>query len=334
MNAPQRSAGAAPAPCPAPCPASRPAPRAQRGAALLTAMVIVTLVATLASAMVWQQWRAVQVEAAERSRMQSAWILTSALDWARLFLRADARSNRPTALTEPWATPLAEGRLSAFLAADKDHTDDALDAFLSGAITDAQSRYNLRNLVVDGKVSAPDLAVLRRLCELAGVAPGIAEALAGRLRDALADPAQQPDDAPLVPQSTAQLAWLGLDAATLQRLAPLVTLLPVATPVNLNTAPREVIAAAVAGLDLGGAERLLQARQRTPLRDAAGVAPLLPASAVIDPRQAAFRSDFFEVGGRLRLGDRVLEERSLVQRRGLEVLPLRRERTSLNVAPK
>ena len=41
---------------------SRPMHR-QRGAALLTALIIVTLVVTLAAAMVWQQWRAVQVEA-------------------------------------------------------------------------------------------------------------------------------------------------------------------------------------------------------------------------------------------------------------------------------
>jgi len=36
----------------------------QRGAALLTAMIIVVLIVTLASSMVWQQWRAVQVEGA------------------------------------------------------------------------------------------------------------------------------------------------------------------------------------------------------------------------------------------------------------------------------
>ena len=307
----------------------------QRGAALLTAMVIVTLVATLASAMVWQQWRAVQVEAAERSRLQSAWILTGALDWARLILRADVRSGRATALTEPWATPLAEARLSTFLAADKDHTDDATEAFLSGAIADAQSRYNLGNLIVAGKVSAPDLAVFRRLCGLAGVSAGVADALAARLQDAQADPAQQPQQqspagAPLVPQSVAQLAWLGVDAATLQRLAPLVVVLPKPTPVNLNTAPREVIAAVIEGLDLGGAERLVQGRQRKAFPDAAAVAPLLPASAAIDTRQAGFRSDYFEVSGRLRLGDRVLEERSLVVRNGLDVVPLRRERTSLS----
>ena len=45
-----------------------PSPSPQRGAALLTAMIIVTLVSTLAAGMVWQQWRAVQVEVAERAR--------------------------------------------------------------------------------------------------------------------------------------------------------------------------------------------------------------------------------------------------------------------------
>ena len=100
---------------------------AQRGAALLTAMIIVTLVATLAASMVWQQWRAVQVEGAERARAQSAWILAGALDWARLILKEDARSaaNPVDHLGEPWAVPLAEARLSTFLAADQSNTDDA-----------------------------------------------------------------------------------------------------------------------------------------------------------------------------------------------------------------
>ncbi|MBC7941516.1 MAG: general secretion pathway protein GspK, partial [Chitinophagaceae bacterium] len=99
--------------------------RRQRGAALLTAMIIVTLVATLAAAMVWQQWRAVQVEAAERGRIQAQWILAGAVDWARLILREDARSNNTKDidhLGEPWATPLAEAKLSSFLAADRDNT--------------------------------------------------------------------------------------------------------------------------------------------------------------------------------------------------------------------
>ena len=85
------------------------------------AMLILTLVATLAAGMVWQQWRAIQVEAAERARTQSAWILSGALDWARLILREDARTGGADHLGEPWAVPLAEARLSTFLAADRDN---------------------------------------------------------------------------------------------------------------------------------------------------------------------------------------------------------------------
>jgi len=92
---------------------------AQRGAAILTAMLTVALVATLASAMLWQQWRQTEVEAAQRARVQSQWVLTGALDWARLILREDARQGGSDNLTEPWAVPLAPARLSTFLSAQQ-----------------------------------------------------------------------------------------------------------------------------------------------------------------------------------------------------------------------
>jgi len=100
----------------------------QRGAALLLAMLIATLVATLASGMVWQQWRSTRVEAAERTRAQASRILSGALDWARLILREDARGGVVDHLGQPWAVPLAEARLSTFLAAASNGTDDASDA--------------------------------------------------------------------------------------------------------------------------------------------------------------------------------------------------------------
>jgi general secretion pathway protein K len=308
----------------------------QRGAALLTAMIIVTLVTTLATSMVWQQWRAVQVETAERARTQSAWILSGALDWARLILREDARTAQNVDhLGEPWAVPLAEARLSTFLAADREATDDAPEAFLSGWIVDAQARYNLRNLVDDqGKVIARERETLRRLCEVAGVADDVAVRLATALGDAIARETGRPAPAtaPLLPRSVAQLAWLGVDADTLARLAPYVVLLPERTPLNLNTAAREVVAA-VAGVDLGNAERLVQTRQRTPLNSVADAARQLQLSSSADlAARAGTATRYFEVHGRLRLADRVLEQRSLLRRDKSGVTPVRRERTSLQAA--
>ena len=296
----------------------------QRGAALLTAMVIVTLVATLAGSMLWQQWRAVQVEAAERARNQAAWILNGALDWARLILKEDAKTGRPTSLNEPWATPFEEARLSTFLAADTAHVEDAPEAFLSGSIVDAQSRYNLTNLVAQGKVVEVEQRTLERLCQSLGLAGDLAGRLAGALNDAHAGAA----NAPLLPATVGQLGWLGIDADTVRQLAPYVTLLPEPTPLNLNTASREVLAAVLGGLDLGSAERLIQTRRTTPFKTLATVEALLPAVAPLDPKRVAVLSNYFEVRGRLRLLDRVLEERSLMQRKGREAIVLQRERVS------
>jgi len=86
----------------------------QGGAAILTAMLTVVLVATLAASALWQQWRGVEIEAAQRSRVQAAWVLTGALDWARLILREDARKGGADHLAEPWAVPLEQARLSTF----------------------------------------------------------------------------------------------------------------------------------------------------------------------------------------------------------------------------
>lgn len=311
-------------------------PQRQRGAAILLAMIIVTLVATLAVSMVWQQWRAVQVETAERSRSQSAWILAGALDWAGLILKEDARPNTAPVdhLGEPWAVPLAEARLSTFLAADKDNTDDAPEAFLSGSITDAQSRFNLRNLLVDGKneLSAPDLAILRRLCENVNVSVGVADMLANGLRDSNAPPgsAGANANAPLAPKRISQLTWLGVDPQALLRLEPHITLLPERTTVNVNTASREVIASVVPGLNVGDAERLVQYRQRTPFKKQQDIQAQLSGMTAEDLAGLDITSRFFEVRGRLRLSDRVLEQRSLVQRNQRVITVLSSERINSN----
>lgn len=308
-------------------------PLRQAGAALLTAMLTVALVASLASAALWQQWRSVEVEAAERARVQSFWVLTGALDWARLILREDARSGGPDSLSEPWAVPLEEARLSTFLAADKDTTADsdtsASQAFLSGQISDLQARLNVTNLVDNGKVSEPALQAFAKLFEQLGLPPAELTVLAENLRQAL-DTRPENDAAsvaPLLPQRVEQLVWLGLSPASLAILRPYITLLPVRTPVNLNTASVTVLFACIPSLDMALAQRLVSARQATPFRTLAAVTEQLGQLTVpLNEAQHSVNSRFFEVQGRLRLDQNVVEEHSVVQRDGLEVKTLWRDR--------
>jgi general secretion pathway protein K len=140
--------------------------RHQSGAAILMAMLTVVLVATLASAALWQQWRAIEIESAERGRAQSAWILQGAHDWARLILAEDGRKGGSDNLTEPWSMPLEAARLSTFLAADRSDAilaDQTGSALLSGQMFDLQARLNLRNLIVGDKIHTPTAEQFTRL---------------------------------------------------------------------------------------------------------------------------------------------------------------------------
>ena len=311
-------------------------PARQAGAALLTAMLTVALVASLAAGALWQQWRSVEVETAERARVQSLWVLTGALDWARLILREDGRSGGADFLSEPWAVPLEEARLSTFLATDKNAKPDtetessASQAFLSGLISDLQARLNVTNLVDNGKVSETSLKAFAKLFEQLGLSPGELGTLAENLRLALD---VSPENsaaalAPLLPQRVDQLVWLGLSPRSLSVLRPYITLLPVRTPVNLNTASAIVLFACIPSLDMAQAQRLVSARQTDHFRTLAQVTTLLGQTdkPLLADGQQSVNSRFFEVQGRLRLDQTVVEEHSVVQRDGIEVKTIWRDR--------
>ena len=305
----------------------------QCGAALLAAMLTVTLVATFAAAALWQQWRGVEVETAERNRVQAAWFLLGALDWSRLILREDGLNGGPDHLAEPWAIALQEARLSTFLAAggsnaSLDPSYDTRDAFLSGQVLDAQARLNAANLVVDGKVSATAVASFARLFTLLGLPPDMAAELADQMQKAQSS--STGESAPLMPRRMEDLVWLGLPPQALPLLTPYVTLLPTATPVNINTASAEVLYASGLVTDLADAQRLVSARQKTHFKSVSDVAKLLGSNDA--PNTALFSTStrFFEVHGRLRLDQTTVEERSLLQRDGGLVRTLWRERGTVH----
>jgi general secretion pathway protein K len=303
----------------------------QGGAALLAAMLTVALVATFAAAALWQQWRTVEVEAAERSRMQSAWILNGALDWARLILREDFNADRTDHLAEPWAVPLQEARLSTFLAADPSNNMDlgeAQDVFLSGEIADLQARLNLGALVQAGSLQPKAFESFQRLFDVLGLPQAQLAQLAENLRfgSDISIDNRNAARAPLVPQRVEQLVWLGVSAETVAALEPYVTVLPSAsTKVNLNTAPAEVLYAAGRNLSLADAKRLVAERERQHFRNVSDAGKLVP-GAIFDLTTTSVDTQFFEVRGRLRIDQVVIEERSILQRTGPTVRTLQRER--------
>ena len=307
----------------------------QRGAALLAAMLTVALVATFAAGALWQQWKSIEVEGAERQRTQARWLLIGALDWARVILREDARAGNASApsdhLAEPWAVPLQEARLSSFLSALPDGTGASVDetklaqqVLLSGQISDLQGRLNVTNLLQGEQLDAATVIAFQRLFDVLGLPP----AQLSLLTQGLAAAQRKNEASPLMPQRISQLTWFGLTPQTLNILSPHITLLPTRTPINVNTASIQVLYASVPGMSLSDAQRLVQQRERQHWATLDAFQKALGRSFNLSDAFSV-STKFFEVTGRLRMPQTVLQERSLVQREMQDLKVLWRESGSL-----
>jgi general secretion pathway protein K len=141
---------------------------------------------------------------------------------------------------------------------------------------------------------------LRRLLEILG------------LPDALAD-VFVAGGKPLM--DTAELALLpGFDAAVRSRLRPFVAALPRYTPVNVNTASPEVLAAVVRDLDLDDARALTANRSRAYFRNLSEFLVQLPPGAAVDGNDITTASQFFIASMRVTIGDAQARGSALLMR--------------------
>lgn len=242
-------------------------PRRERGVAAITAILVVAVAAGAATWMLAQQSATLNQAALVAARAQTDLYADAGLDWARGVLAEDRRSSEIDSLAEIWARPLVG------LPVER--------AVVGGAITDAQSRYNLNNLVKDGLRSDADVQVARRLFESLGLEPQLVDAVVDWI-DADSDPTGNAgaEDAYYLAlarpyraanRPLAQLEELyrvrGFDARSVERLRPFATALPERTPVNANTAGAEVLSALLPELPADEVKSLVAARAARPFRD-------------------------------------------------------------------
>ena len=255
-----------------------------RGAAIVMALLIVTLATVLVSGLYWGQSVLARSVENRQASVQARWLLRGALDWARLILREDARTSATDHLGEPWAVPIESTRL--------DDDGGGEPAWLSGSIEDAQSRFNLANLVAGRQPVAREVESLQRLLANIGLSESIADTIVVRMQLAQPEPvagatpgaaaasAPAPQGKPAVLTGLIDVDDLlgenGLEAAVVERLRPFVTVLPEPTPVNANTAPAEVLAARIDGLSLSQARTLVASRDRLTFKDREDVLKRLP----------------------------------------------------------
>jgi general secretion pathway protein K len=302
-------------------------PARERGVAVITALLLTTLAISIVASLFWQQQVQVRSMENQRLHLQTKWILRGALDWATLVLFQDGIDHRDyTSLDQVWATPLAETRLDQYVERQRVE-GETFDASLSGNITDACSRYNLRNLGMSRGLPDPQQQeIFKRLLNNLqldqGLAPRIATFVAAGLPAKIEEGTDAtPQAAPVVgaPVKILQVEDLltvrGVTPAVVERLRPFVTVLPVSkTLVNVNTAPAEVLAAVVPDMTVSEANTLIVRRKQAAWRDIGYFWDQVGATRKPTPDPTSVRSDWFFVDSRIRLDRAALDAQALIQR--------------------
>ena len=224
--------------------------RRQRGIAVITAILIAALVASLAFALSTRErlWLR-QVE--NRNDFSAAQAMAlSAIDLARLTLRDDMRDNQVDHLLENWTTPIPPVNVE--------------QGRVGGRLIELQGRFNLFNLQENGQPDKRGIEALEKLLRQNSLPAEWAKKLAEVMASQASLLARQRSGAALAPLPLYNLADLeemaGIEQWKLRPLEAWVTLLPEMTPVNVNFAGPEVLAAITPGLSLAQAEQIVGQR--------------------------------------------------------------------------
>jgi general secretion pathway protein K len=203
------------------------------------------------------------------------------------------------------------------------------DGSIGGYIADAQSRLNINNLATTSTAATSTRSALQRLFATLALPANLVNTVTDWVDadDKTSDP-RGAEDAWYLAQPIATLAANApgrrvgelllvrdVGPASLARARPFLTALDAPTAVNVNTAPAEVLAASVAGLDAPAAASLAASRDKTPFASVADFKSRLPRpDLVIDETSLDVKSDWFEVSIEARQGDTLARARALLKR--------------------
>ena len=244
-------------------------PAKQTGVALITALIIVALVTVITVSAASDQ----QLELRRTANVidnDRAWLFALGAEaWAIQVLSKDAKDNQVDHLEEDWTTVIANLPVEG--------------ATISGSAEDMQGRFNLNNLVdAEGRRSDIDVRLFQRLLSQLELEPELADAVVDWL-DVDIDvtlPRGAEDSAYLGmkrPYRAANrqfaspselLLVAGFDRELFDKLEPFVTALPAhGVPINVNTAPPQVLRILGEGIAEADAKELTATREDNPYDD-------------------------------------------------------------------
>jgi general secretion pathway protein K len=281
----------------------------ERGSATMSALIVMVLATMILAGLIWQQHLAIRQLEYDRDRSQAEWLHIAAVDTARFVLALNAKTTTAEdSLTEAWAIPLTDTKVSDFLRG-VDIPQELSQLSMMGQVSDAQSRFNLNNLVdtESGRRIDPDgLFVFQALLGNMGVDRGLAHQVANQLANTgfkFTDPAQLE-------------GFEGFNPNLLQRLRSLVTALPERTKINVNTASSDVLRAVFQGMNAGQAASFITARTQTPIKSMADLKTVLTNLGVSNNESPLvdIKTSYFITRTEVRYPESVYVGESIIQR--------------------
>jgi general secretion pathway protein K len=278
-------------------------PARQRGLALITAMLVVAIAATTAAYLSLDQQIWLRQAQNLSDRAQAEVVRAGALEWAIIILAKDAKDNQTDDLTENWAKPLPALPVEG--------------GQVTGLITDAHALFNLNNLVLNGKPNPPDVGTFRHLLESLSLDPNLTDAVIDWIDDNGDN--KQPYGAEdldylqmKTPYRAANQPMTSVDELRLvrgftpeivEKLRPWITALRSGTEINVNTAPKEVLAALFYTLtDPAAIEQVVAQRPYKSMEEIRAKNPGLPVGDNKTIPSYGIKSSYFEVTVETRFG--------------------------------
>jgi len=287
-----------------------------RGAAIVMAMLIAALAAAVAATVFADQQRWLRKVEHRRDQVQAQALAMAGVLWTAQIIADDARRSETDHLGEPWALTLPSIPLE--------------NGEVRGAIVDAQGRLNINALGATDASAEQERARLARLFAQRGMSPAVLPAMADWIDADRAAEESGGEDAFYLAQPVPRLAAnapvlrvaelgavKGVTPRMLAAVLPYLSALPAGTPVNVNTAPGEVLAAIVGNASGESLEALLADRVRKPFTTIAEFRARLPEGATLASDAAlSVKSNHFYVTIEARQGATRAHARALLRRGG------------------
>jgi general secretion pathway protein K len=231
----------------------------QHGAALIVALLLTALGAAVAAQLIQPLAGWLQREYVARDVQASYTLADAAATWSLTVLSGDARTSTIDHYGELWAIPLPPTQVEG--------------GTIEGRITDLQAKFNLNSVAdANGNRSETNVQICKAIFARAGVPVALAERLADAIdRDDVTATGQSESQSYGKAMRNSRIAFLsdliavgGFTQAHIEALAPWVDALPEPTPINVNTASPELLAAVLPNVAAEQWARALALRQSKP----------------------------------------------------------------------